>query len=135
MNLEAFIAAAHRREGLHPQAGHAASLEHGLRAGLRYLGDLGGKPAYPEPHHLLVLAYLAEPMNAKGWRVFDEAGYPLAVKVPALVELWCRRLPRWVSGRRLPRAADGAAVRSGQRSGGAAILPVAPAVGGCPVRC
>ena len=66
-----------------------------MRAGLRYLVDLGGKPVYPEPHHLLTLGYLAEPMNAKGWRVFDAPGDPAAVKVPALMELWCRRLPRW----------------------------------------
>ncbi len=85
----------YRRGSPHPQAGHAALLERGLRAGLRFLVDLGGKQPHPEPHHLLTLAYLVESMNAKGWRVYDQPGYPAARKVPALVALWCRRLPRW----------------------------------------
>ena len=95
MNLDAFIAETLRRDGEDPRLAHMQDVVGGLTAGLQFLGYVGPKAAYPDPCHVRTLAYAVQPLTAMRWRVYDEVNYPPAAKVPALMRLWCERVPGW----------------------------------------
>ncbi|MEE2636143.1 MAG: hypothetical protein VYE68_02775 [Acidobacteriota bacterium] len=92
MTCDAFIAAA---LGDETDRAHMQTVAAGLRAGLRLVSYVAATCEYPDPCHVRTLAYAVQPLTGMRWRVYDAAGVPPAAKVPALMELWCARLPRW----------------------------------------
>ena len=94
MDIDTFIATALRRDGLDPQMAHNAGIVRGLRQGIRFLTMIGWSIERPDPCTLLVLGCLVGGTGGLGWREYDVPRAP-AQKVPALMRLWCERLPTW----------------------------------------
>ena len=94
MHIDTFIIAALRRDGLDPQMAHNAGIVRGLRQGIRFLTMIGWSIERPDPCTLLVLGCLVGGTGGLGWREYDVPRAP-AQKVPALMRLWCARLPTW----------------------------------------
>ena len=94
MDVDTFIATALRRDGLDPQMAHNAGIVRGLRQGIRFLTMIGWSIERPDPCTLLVLGCLVGGTGGLGWREYDVPRAP-AQKVPALMRLWCDRLPTW----------------------------------------
>ena len=105
MTHEELVAAALRREGYDPEASWTLTLVHAVRAGLRFVVDhqdgacqeipppCHPLPAYPEACHIRMLGYLVA--GARRWRTFRVKGSPPPEHIPALMDLWCERLPTW----------------------------------------
>jgi len=94
MEIDTFIATALRRDGLDPEMAHNAGVVRGLRQGMRFLSMVGWSIERPNPCALLVLGCLVCGTGGMRWREYDIPRAP-ASKVPALMQLWCDRLPTW----------------------------------------
>jgi hypothetical protein len=94
MEIDTFIATALRRDGLDPKMAHNAGVVRGLRQGMRFLSMVGWSVERPNPCALLVLGCLVGGTGGMRWREYDIPRAP-ASKVPALMQLWCDRLPTW----------------------------------------
>lgn len=95
MHRAVFISEALRREGLDLQQPHHAGLDRSLADALRFVGYVAPSAPRPSLCHVLAVAFLIEPMTKMRLRVYEESGFPHPSKLPALMRLWCSRLPTW----------------------------------------